>query len=119
MQRAYIYIELRAGTGPERSLVVRLRNNKGKWTVDQQKEIDLLKAKDAEKARADQAASIMEEIRALGYIPKRDSEHDGLAHRWARAVTSGRLSSDQREEAEALAAAHDASLAQSMDHSGR
>ena len=57
----------------------------------------------------------MEQIRALGYIPKRDSEQEGLAHRWVRAVTSGLLGAEQIEEAEALTAAHNASLAQSMD----
>ena len=65
--RALGYFPKESGNGPERRLAVRLRKNKGKWTADQLEEIDLLKAKDAEKARADQAASIMEQIRALGY----------------------------------------------------
>ena len=113
--RALPYFPKETGTGPDRSLAVRLRKNKGKWTVDQLDEIRLLQAQGAETARADQAASDMEQIRALGYIPKQHSEQEGLAHRWARAVKSGLLSSEQIEEAEALTAAHNASLAQSMD----
>ena len=52
---------------------------------------------------------------SLGYIPKNNSEHPDLHHRWRRAVQSGKLTPEQIQEAEALTAAHAASLAQSMD----
>ena len=57
----------------------------------------------------------MEKIRALGYIPKRKSEHDGLARTYQRAVKLGKISPLEKQEAEALTAAHQASLAQSLD----
>ena len=105
----------KSGNGPDKRLAERLRKNKEIWTVDQLEEIRLLKAQDAEKARTERAASIMEQIRALGYIPKQHSEHHNLAIAYSFAVKEGLLSSEQIQEAEALTAAHNASLAQSME----
>ena len=59
------------------------------------------------------AAEIMQKIRALGYIPKRKGEHDLLARKYGRALKLNTISSQQKQEAEALTAAHQASPAQS------
>ena len=64
---------------------------------------------------AEAGSKIMEKIRALGYIPKRNSKHDHLAQTYQRAVKSGDISPLQKQEAEALTAAHQASLAESLD----
>ena len=66
-------------------------------------------------ANLDPSLRIMEKIRALGYIPKRNSEHDHLAQTYHIAVTSGQISPLQKQEAEALTAAHQASPAQRLD----
>ena len=65
---------------------------------------------------------IMQEIRALGYIPKlscgttkENKEHDNLRKRYDRCVETGKITSEQKQEAEALTAAHEALLVQSMD----
>ena len=52
------------------------------------------------------ADEIMQKIRALGYIPRREGEHDLLAQQYQRAVKGGRISQSQKQEAEALTAAH-------------
>ena len=57
----------------------------------------------------------MQEIRDLGYIPKRRSEHSAILARYTHAVSTGKITSEEKQEAEALTAAHAASLAQSMD----
>ena len=64
------------------------------FSTSQLEELEELK-----KIRPGQAEKLMEEIRALGYIPKRKSEHDLLARRWNSAVRSGKISSQQKEEA--------------------
>ena len=58
------------------------------------------------RAKLDAGMRIMEEIRALGYIPRRNSEHDKLVRRYHRAVQNGAISSLQQQEAEKLTAAH-------------
>ena len=58
--------------------------------------------KNQQKEPADET---MEEIRTLGYIPKRNREHDGLAQKYQKAVRLGEISTLQKEEAEALTAA--------------
>ena len=68
-----------------------------------------------EQQDAGQVELLMEEIKALGYIPNCRGEHSDLYQRWHRAVQSGKLTPEQIQEAEALTAAHAASLAQSMD----
>ena len=60
-------------------------------------------------------ADIMQEIRDLGYIPKRRSEHGDIFQRYHRAVSTGKITSEEMQEAEALTAVHLASLAQNMD----
>ena len=61
------------------------------------------------KTRKDEAANeaaskIMEQIRALGYIPKY-SEHRQLARTYHQAVKDGKISSLDQEEAKKLTAA--------------
>ena len=58
------------------------------------------------RARLDASMRIMEEIRTVGYIPKRNTEHDKLAQNYQRAVKKGLISEKQKQEAEALTAAH-------------
>ena len=58
----------------------------------------------------DEAASkvgskIMEQIRALGYIPKH-REHPLLARQYQKAVKDGKISPLDQEEAKILTAAH-------------
>ena len=57
-----------------------------------------------EKARTGQVQLLMEEIKALGYIPKAHGEHSDLYYRWRRAVQSGKLTPEQIQAAEALTA---------------
>ena len=86
----------------------------GEFSISQLEEQKIMRAQQEEKARTDQADLIMKEIRALGYIPKRHSEQSQVAKRYNKAVKSNILSSEQIGEAEALTAAHTASLAQSL-----
>ena len=58
------------------------------------------------RVKLDGSMRIMEEIRSLGYIPKEHGEHRKLAEQYRRAVKNGRISQSQKEEAEALTAAH-------------
>ena len=53
----------------------------------------------------------MEQIRALGYIPKQHSEHHNLARIYSKAAKSGILSAEQIQEAEALTAAQESTQA--------
>ena len=82
----------------------------GKFNISQLEEPEELK-----EDKKDKTEELMKEIRALGYIPKHHSEHDLLAQRYHKAVKSGKLCPQRKEEAEALTAAHTALLAQSMD----
>ena len=86
----------------------------GEFSISQLEEQKIMRAQQEEKARTDQADLIMKEIRALGYIPKRHSEQSQVYKKYNKAVKSNILSSEQIGEAEALTAAHTASLAQSL-----
>ena len=48
----------------------------------------------------------MQQIRALGYIPKRNSGHHKLLKNYQIAVENGKISPLEQQEAEALTAAH-------------
>ena len=72
----------------------------GNFSAAQTAEIEAMK-----KTMEDEAASkIMEQIRALGYIPKY-SEHQQLARTYHQAVKDGKISSLDQEEAKKLTAA--------------
>ena len=85
----------------------------GEFSISQLEELKTMKEQQDEKDRTGQVELLMEEIKALGYIPKRFGEHSVLYKRWRRAVQSGKLTPEQIQEAEALTAVHAASLAQS------
>ena len=106
----YFPTECRGSASEKLAFTLRRAIKAKEFSTSQLEELEELK-----KIRPGQAEKLMEEIRALGYIPKRKSEHDLLAQRWNSAVRSGKISSQQKEEAEALTAAHTALRAQSMD----
>ena len=87
----------------------------GLFSASQLEELRMMKTQKNEKSLRDQGVHIMEAIRALGYIPKYHSEHDLLAQQYKGGLKSGKLTSEEIAEAEALTAAHAASLAQRMD----
>ena len=99
--------------GATRNLAERRRRAEaaGEFSISQLEELKTMKEQQDEKARTGQVELLMEEIKALGYIPKGRGEHLELHHRWRRAVQSGKLTPEQIQEAEALTAAHAASLA--------
>ena len=102
---------LTAATGCEYNLRKKISRAReaGDFSTAQIAEIDALKIQ-----QKDLADEIMQKIRALGYIPKRKGEHDLLARKYRRAVKLNKISPLQKQEAEALTAAHQASLAQKL-----
>ena len=104
-------------SGATRNLAERRRRAEaaGEFSISQLEELKTMKEQQDETARTGQVQLLMEEVKDLGYIPKWTGEHADLLYRWRRAVQSGKLTPEQIQEAEALTAAHAASLAQSMD----
>ena len=104
-------------SGDTKDLAVKRRRAEaaGEFSISQLEELKTMKEQQDEKARTGQVELLMEEIKALGYIPKAHGEHSDLYYRWRRAVQSGKLTPEQIQEAEALTAVHAASLTQSMD----
>ena len=103
--------------GATRNLAIQPRRAQaaGEFSISQLEELKTLKEQHAKTLKEQHAELLMEEIKALGYIPKRTGEHVLLYYRWRKAVKSGKLTPEQIQAAEALTAAHAASLAQSMD----
>ena len=102
----------RAASGYEYSLRNQICRHieDGVFSIAQTAEIEAMK----KTMQADVGRKIMENIRALGYTPKRKSEHDHLAQTYQTAVKLDKISPLQKQEAEALTAAHQASLARSL-----
>ena len=102
--------------GPTRALAQRRRRAEkaGEFSAAQLEELRMMKTQQNEKSLRDQCVHIMEAIRALGYLPKRRSEHARLVKQYEKAVKSNKLTSEEIEEVEALTAAHAAVIAQSM-----
>ena len=86
----------------------------GEFSAAQLEELRMMKTQQNEKKLRDQCVHIMEAIRALGYLPKRRSEHARPVKRYETTVKSNKLTSEEIEEVEALTAAHAAVIAQSM-----
>ena len=86
----------------------------GRISQSQKQEAEALTAAHDEAKKSDGSKKIMEQIRALGYIPKRNSGHDKLVQNYQNAVENGKISPLEQQEAEALTAAHQASLAQKL-----
>ena len=103
----------RAASGYEYSLRKQICRHieDGVFSMPQTAELEAMK----KTMQADVGRKIMEKIRALGYTPKRKSEHDHLAQTYQTAVKLGKISPLQKQEAEALTAAHQASPAQRLD----
>ena len=87
----------------------------GEFSRSQLEELKTLKEQEDEKARTVQGELLMEEIRALGYIPKGRGDHNNLYRKWRTAVQSGLLTPEQIQEAEALTAACSRDMQQSHD----
>ena len=93
-------------SGATRNLAIKRRRAEaaGEFSISQLEELKTMKEQQDEKARTGQVELLMEEIKALGYIPKAHGEHSDLYYRWRRAVQSGKLTPEQIQAAEALTA---------------
>jgi len=83
--------ETRSATEDERKLAItiRLMKKRNEFSHAQMQEMCTLSSRSVEQARVDHASCIMEEIRALGFVPTNNSRHPeqaALAKKYARAV---------------------------------
>ena len=105
--RALGYVPKEHGADAPLALRVRCARKKGQFSISQIEEMRVLNAQHNENKRTEQAARIMDEIRALGHIPQRYGEHDALWQKYNKAKKNGVLTSEQTQEAATLFSLHE------------